>query len=322
MNKNILTNGKMNELTINLVGTEELRKPAFAFFNRDVVESHVELIFTKMKESGFRESALVQVVPAERAIDWNIRRLIDSEGNPILEEDFSQYYLVIDGQHRTKAVKKYNEWLKSRGEGEGPINVPAILAALRDGEPITKYLNEINTTLKEWNTEDYLNGAANINPDILLLQRFKQLIKKPSNQANGISLSTLNLIFCGNSGGLTKLDLVLLCYGHQKKGKKERPIIPSYDIETGDKFLELCKKATLRSNEIAKRYLITEFNNLKNEKDKAFALKVFDMLTQEDVTLMQNEYSHLDEKKVSEVMRDVKKRYQDSLEKVEENEAA
>lgn len=314
------TSKNLKGVQIALVGTDGTRQPAFAFFNRDVVESHVDLIFAKMMENGFRESAPIQVIPAERAKEWDIHRLVDFNGCSILQENFDKYYLIVDGQHRTMAVIKYNEWLMSKKKD--PIDVPAIFAALRPGEPITKYINEINFTLREWTKEDFLNGAANVNPEKELLQRYKQLIKKPSNQANGISLSTLNLIYCGGSGGLTKNDLVLLCYGHEKKGKNEKDIIPAHDIETGDKFLELCKKATFRPNDIAKRYLITEFNNLKTEKDKTFALDVFGSITQEDAHLMLNKHSHLDEKKVSEVIRDVKERYKASFGNDEESEVA
>lgn len=290
------------ELTINLLATGEKRMPAFAFFNRDVNLKHADSIFEKMKINGYRESLPIQVICAEKS---GLYKLIDLEGAEIPEDDFKNYFLVIDGQHRTRAVSKYNEWLKENEQA--PIEVPAILASIKEGESIVSYINEINVTLKEWTKEDFLVGAANVNLNIPLLQRYKELIKKPSNP-DGIPLSTLNKVYC-NSSGLAKQDFVLLCYGETKKGKANKEIIPAHDIKTGDKFLELCKKAGFKDVEIAKRYLATEFNALITEHDKNFAINIFAQITEDDAAAMLSKSSHLDEEKVFAQIRLIKERF-------------
>jgi len=300
-----------SDVVINVSGSNETRKPAFAFFNRDVNLKHADLISEKMKIHGYRESAPIQVICAEES---GLNQLFDIEGNQIQEKDFKDYFLVIDGQHRTWAVFLYNEWLKDNKQVQ--IDVPAILAAIKVGESIVSYINEINSTLSEWKKEEFLVGAANVNTHIPLLQRYKDLIKKPSNPS-GIPLSTLNKIYC-NSSGLTKQDFVLLCYGEKTKGKANKEIIPPHDIITGNKFLELCKKASFKDPEIAKRYLITEFNNLIIEKDKPFAINVFDQITEDDAAAMLNKSFHLDEQKVTEQIKLIKERFLTSKKSIPE----
>jgi len=299
-----------SEVVIKIDATGETRKPAFAFFNRDVNLKHVDLIYEKMKVKGYRECAPIQVVKAEEAEKFGIIKLYDLNKNPIPESEFNQYALVGDGQHRAYATSKYNDWLKS--EGEEPIPVPANYIQLKNGESLVEYLNEINITLKEWTKEDFLNGAANVNQDEPLLQRYQELIKRQSNRT-GMSLSTLNLIYCNSSGALVKDDLVLLCYGIKTKGKANKTIIPSNNLEIGDQFIQICKKVGFRDSEIAKRYLITEFNNLRNAKDNNFALNVFKLITQDDARAMLNNYEHLDEENVISQIKIVEERYLDSL---------
>jgi len=289
------------EVAIKIVATNETRNPASADFNRDVNHSNAIKIFEKMKIHGYRDSLPIQVICAEKS---GLNNLVDFEGTQILESDFKNYFLVIDGQHRTKAVSMYNKWLKEKNEPE--IEVPAIFADIEVGESIVSYINEINSTLSEWKKEDFLVGAANVNTHIPLLQRYKELIKKPTN-LSGIPLSTLNKIYC-NSSGLTKQDFVLLCYGEKTKGKANKAIIPAHDIATGNKFLELCKKASFKDSEIAKRYLASAFNDLITAFDKSFAIRVFEQITEDDAAAMLNKSSHLDEEKVTAQIKVVKER--------------
>ncbi len=92
---------------------------------------------------------------------------------------------------------------------------------------------------------DYVRGAANINPDSEFLQRYNELIKSEKNP-DGYPISTLNLIFCGNNNAISKSDFSLLCSGKDEKGKKvKKPIIPAYNMEIGNKFIQICKDKRL-----------------------------------------------------------------------------
>jgi len=273
----------------------EIRKPAFASFNRDVNFKNVSIIEAKMREKGYRIGEPIQVLKAEYALERGICTLMDINDNTIPTSECPEYFLVVDGHHRTYAVSQYNEWLN--GQGKDPINIPAVEVVLINGETVTEYCNEINCTKKEWSKEDYLNGAASVYPCEVLLQKYNNLITSESNP-KGFCLSTLNLIYC-NGKGLTKKDLVLLCSGETQKGSHAKQnIIPAYNIEIGDKFIQLCKEKGFKDEEITKRYIIKEFNDHRNSKGVDFAFKVIENITTDDISMMTNNRGKLLEQNV------------------------
>ena len=213
----------------------------------------------------------------------------------------------MDGQHRTVAESLYNEWASDNKQNE--IVVPDIIVELQD-ETIAEYINDINITKKEWGTPDYVRGAANINPENEFLKRYNELIKSESNP-NGYSISTLNLIFCGSNNAISKSDFSLLCSGKKEKGKKtKKPIIPAHNMEVGNKFIKICKDKGFKDADIAKRYLITEFNNIKittSSVDEAY--KIFQSITANDKTAMFNSNSNLDENLVISQFKEIKERH-------------
>ena len=214
----------------------------------------------------------------------------------------------MDGQHRTIAASLYNEWAAENGEEA--INVPAIEVELQGNETIAEYINEINITKKEWTTPDYVRGAANINPDNEFLQRYNELIKSEKNP-DGYPISTLNLIFCGNNNAISKSDFSLLCSGKDEKGKKvKKPIIPAYNMEIGNKFIQICKEKGFDDKDIAKRYLSNQFNNIKTiTGDVKEAVKIFQSITQNDKAAMFNTHGNLDENLVMEQFEKIRERY-------------
>lgn len=249
-------------LEVKVVANNEVRNVAFAKgINRAINLGNVEKILAMMKVKGYRKAEMVQVVKAEDVITTGDIRLVDINGQDINPEDAAKYFLVLDGQHRTIAASLYNEWAAENGEEA--INVPAIEVELQGNETIAEYINEINITKKEWTTPDYVRGAANINPDNEFLQRYNELIKSEKNP-DGYPISTLNLIFCGNNNAISKSDFSLLCSGKDEKGKKvKKPIIPAYNMEIGNKFIQICKDKGFDDKDIAKRYLSNQFNNIK-----------------------------------------------------------
>lgn len=307
------------DVKVEIGRTGEKRTPAFSKLNRAVNLKHVNLILDAIKAKGFRPSAPVQIIPAQDAVKYGITELYDINEKLITPDSYESYFFVLEGQHRCFAVSLYNEYLISKGKS--PIDIPAIEIKLNDDEALAEYLSEINMTQKEWTKEDFLRGAANLNSDDQLLQRYQELIRNDSNP-NGFSLSTLNLIYCNSNNALSKTDFILLCTGVKTKGKSNKDIIPGYDLNTGNKFIQLCEKASFRKSEIAKRYLITEFNNLRNAGGGIeLAINVFDLITKDDTIQMLNIHEHLDEEKVISQIKVVKERYLNSLNKVEEGEA-
>lgn len=300
-------NEKKEISEVNIIVNDEKRKAAFASFNREVNFKNVAIIQEKIQEKGYRIGEPIQVIKAENAIERGISSLQNINGETIPHEEIENYYLVVDGHHRTFAVSQYNDWANENNMES--INLPAIEVILIKGETVTEYCNEINCTKKEWSKEDYVNGAASVRPDDELLQRYNELIKSESNP-KGFYLSTLNHIFC-NGNGLTKKDLILLCSGATHKGitaKKE--IIPSHNLELGNKFIEICKSKGVKQVEISKRYLIVEFNKIRNSKNTETALKVLESITPDDISTMSNDNEKLNEQQVIDHFKVMLKRIQ------------
>jgi len=272
----------------------EERKAAFAKFNRVVNLDNAKAILEVMKDKGYKGAEIIQVIKAEDALAKGDVDLVDINGNPISEEDAVNYFLIMDGQHRTVAVALYNEWAEV--EEKEALKIPAVIVELKEDESIAEYINEINITKKEWATPDYVRGALNINPDIEFLKRYNEHIKSDANP-KGISLSTLNHIYCGASGAINKKDFSLLCSGITQKGSKVvKPVIPPHNLENGDRFIAICLDKGFNKGDIGKRYLITEFNTIKTEAGSVqAAFEVFESITPNDKAAMFNEKENLDE---------------------------
>lgn len=288
---------------ISVVANNEVRNAAFAKgINRDVNLANAKTILADMKVRGYRQAEIIQIIKGEKAIAAGDVALVDINGNPITTESASNYYLVLDGQHRVFATSLDNE-----EENATPIQVPAIEVALADGETIAEYISAINITKTEWRTLEYVRGAANVQ-QTALLKRYKELIKSDENP-QGFSLSTLNIIFCGNAKAMSKTDLSLLCQGKQTKGvKKAKAIVPSHNIERGNRFINLCIRLGFSMKDIAKRYLAEQFNGFRTEQNDDYAFKVFETVTPNDRKAMYNEKGNLTEDKVIEQFTTIKTR--------------
>jgi hypothetical protein len=287
------------------VGGETPRRAAFAFFNRDINFKNVETIFKIMQSKGYRKGEPIQVIKAEIAVEQGISEIRDINKNIIPKEQYQAFYLPLDGQHRTMAASLYNDWLLV--QAMTPIKIPAIEIDLINDETIAEYISEKNCTVNNWGIEDFVKGAACVHSDQPLLKRYNELIKSASNP-DGFSISTLGLIYC-NGKNLTPKDLDMLCSGKLTKGKGQEDIIPAYNIEVGDRFISLCRRKKLNDREIRKRYLIKEFNNIRNsEGGISFAFKVFNSLTQNDIESMMNKNKKLMEDLVTKQFRIFKER--------------
>lgn len=285
------------------VANNEVRNAAFAKgINRDVNLANAKKICADIKAHGYRQAELIQVLPAEIAIANGDITLVDINNNTITAESAKNYYLVLDGQHRIFATSSYN-----KEKDVTPIQVPAIIVNLNDGETVAEYISAINVTKAEWKPLDYVRGAANVQQTDLLL-RYKALIKCEDNP-NGFPLSTLNLIFCGNAKAMSKTDLSLLCQGKLTKGAKiEKEIIPAHNIERGNKFIDLCIRKGFSPKDVAKRYLAEQFQDFRNEANEERAFELFEAITENDRKAMYNEKENLMENLVKQQFKNIKAR--------------
>ena len=273
----------------------ETRKAAFAKgINREVNFANVKKLLAEMEVKGYRKAEMVQVLKAEEVIGRDDIVLVGIDEKEISPEAANQYFLIIDGQHRFYAASMLNYELEEKGEPT--IQVPGMLAELTGNETVAEYISAVNITKNPWKTNDYVRGAANVKQEELLT-RYKELIKSDNNP-NGIPLSTLNLIYCNNSKAISKTDLSQLCQGKDEKGRGKNPIIPAYNIERGNRFMELCKEKGFTDKDISKRYLAERFSCFYNKGGEQEAFRMFEGITPDDLKAMHNGKGKLMEENV------------------------
>lgn len=291
------------EITVN----DSTRKAAFAEgINRDVISINVHKILEQIKLKGYRKAETIQVIPAEAAIKDGDITLIDIYGVKIAKEKASEYYLVVDGQHRVYAVAMLNK------ETREEIRVPAIQIELCNDECLAEYIGSINVTKTEWKTEDYVQSAANVTGNHLL-KRFNELIKK-SDRPDGISLTTLNYYYCGSPKSITKRDFMKLCQCLNKKdgrAKKNSTIPDDFNIERGDKLIKTLSSVGFTKKDIAKRYLGQIFHSIKTKTGWGDddMLRLFVSITPNDCKAMHDKSDKLMESMVQEQFEIILKRF-------------
>lgn len=292
-----------------LVNNEETRNAAFLKFNRTINFDNVKKLEGFMEAKGYRMAESIQVLKAEDVIANGDIAILDINGEKIKEGDECKYYVVLDGQHRVYAASLFNEEIaKNNGD---TIQVPAIIVELKENETIAEYLNEINITKKQWTTADYIQGACNVKPDNKFLCCINSKLKREDNPL-GYPLSTLCLIYCGRKDAIKTSDFSLLCAGKDVKGKEGKNIIPTYNLENGDKFIKICKEKRFDEQTIAKRYLIEQFNGFVQEYGNVkIALEIFDSISDNDIEAMLNERGKVDGALVITQFIVIKKRYDD-----------
>ncbi len=289
----------------------ETRFPAISDYNRKPSESNFKPLVENIKAKGYRDEMPIHVIKAEVASEHGVGKLYDIHNEEIPKEDYEKYFLVLLGTLRVSAVAIVNQ--SREKEKKKLLEIPAVEVPLKEEEMVSEYMSEMNSTQVEVQKTHYLKIAKNVHPDHPLLNRYCELIATKDNK-DGISLSTLNQIFC-NARSITKKDLVLLAMGKTKKGKSAKDdIIPSYDLELGDKFLDICENHIgFTKSDIKKRYLIKEFNKMRNSGGKEkMAIEIFHAIENEDIKAMRNKNGNLDEQLVIDHFDKMKHRYEES----------
>ena len=84
------------------------------------------------------------------------------------------------------------------------------------------------------------------------------------------------------------------------RGKVKKSIIPAYNIERGNRFIELCKDKGFSDKDISKRYLSERFSDVYNEGGEDKAFNIINRITPNDCQAMHNDKGNLIEDKVIE----------------------
>lgn len=312
---NIMQESITTEVEVNLNG--ECRMAAFARgVNRGVNNRQVTALAERMLAKGYRRGEVVQVMRAEDALARESElQLVDQWGEPIKAEEAALYLFVVDGQHRIMAAAEANTLLAA--EGKECIKVPAVEVELTEGETVAQYIRDINSSKEAWSTADYALSAhtAQQNP---LLERYAALMKSPSNP-EGLTLTVLNRLYCDGKT-VSGADIRLLAEGRTVKGKHQKSVLPSYNVERGNARLTALEAAGLTRRDMNRKFVLDVMSDLTTEYSQEVAVKAFEAATEAEVNTMRNKRGVLDEASFVHYMRERAKEVAEAENKMKENE--
>lgn len=248
-------------------GTKEnvQMKIGFVDNNRSIDTKKVAVFIALIANMKYEKAYPIIVIKAKLLISLGYT-IKDVTGRAISEEEAEEYFVILDGQHRTKAFAQ----LIAAGQD---LVIPNV--HVRELENIGEYLTEINQ-VGNWTKNDKVTVAALINKQDELLQAIATRLKE------GFNYSTIAQIFTGK-----KLTDTIL--NHALKGKNYTlPKEAKIDINKGNKFITLCQAAGMATSLITKRYFIEGFTShcaSVGEENAFKALENLPKLTNKDARL-------------------------------------
>ena len=238
------------------VRTEQQKKIAFVKNNRPVNSKKVDGFIALIAANKYDKAFPIIVMEASKLIEAGYT-VTDINGKELTKEEAKDYFVILDGQHRSTAFAK----LIATGEYQNLIpNVH-----VRDIENVGEYLVDINNVGSSWDKRDKLVVASLTTKDELF-QNVAELLNE------GFNPSTAMLIYTGKSLPDKQVNKAL---------KGEKIIFPKgveINIERGNKFINLCKAAKMDVSFITKRYFIRGFNKCADRIGEEKAFLVLDKL--------------------------------------------
>ncbi len=242
---------------------EEKRKFGLIKENRPIKKTDVNGFLQIIQNGKYDESQSIVTAEASELIgDYNIT---DLEGNPITEEDATDYLIVLDGQHRVTAFSKLNAIRKS----ENQLLIPNV--HIKTGlKNVREYLADINMIGHNWSTADKICVSA-IASENKLLDKINELIKEGYNASTAI----------------------LICTGKKVTAKQLKTFITTGDtscfpdeeeaLERAEKFLTTAMSIPdMVVKMLSKRYFIKGFNSFAKSRNDEDAFTALANLTIDD----------------------------------------
>jgi len=244
------------------VRTEQQKKIAFVKNNRPVNSKKVDGFIALIAANKYDKAFPIIVMEASKLIEAGYT-VTDINGKELTKEEAKDYFVILDGQHRSTAFAK----LIATGEYQNLIpNVH-----VRDIENVGEYLVDINNVGNSWDKRDKLVVASLTTKDELF-QNVAELLNE------GFNPSTAMLIYTGKSLPDKQVNKAL---------KGEKIIFPKgveINIERGNKFINLCKAANMSVSFITKRYFIKDFNSYAKSTSEEQAFEALNKLKELNYT--------------------------------------
>ena len=212
-------------------------KIAFVKHNRPINKKKVDGFIAKIAQDEYEDAYPIIAVQATALIDTDYE-ITDVEGNAISQDNAQEYIVILDGQHRGLAFLHCNTTTKRV--------VPN--THIKEIENIGKYLVDINDVGTSWSQKDRFAVAALVSNNDLATEIANRIDE-------GFNPTTAALIYTGKK--ISEAQVKKLLRGEEwtlPEGAKP-------DIERGNKFIQLCREASIDTCFITKRYFIGGFNS-------------------------------------------------------------
>ena len=242
--------------------TEQQKKIAFVKNNRPVNSKKVDGFIALIANNKYEKAYPIIVVEASKLIEAGYT-VTDIKGNKLTAEEAADYFVILDGQHRSTAFAKLF------ATGKYTEAIPNVY--VRDVENTGEYLVDINNVGSSWDKKDRL-VVASLTTKEELFQNVATLLNE------GFNPSTAILIYTGKNLSDRQVNKAL--QGEEITLPKDAEI----DIARGDKFINLCKAASISVTFLTKRYFIKGFNSYAKVHGEEQAFKALDKLKQLELT--------------------------------------
>lgn len=184
----------------------------------------------------------------------------DVNGKEISRGESHNYYVVLDGQHRTIALMQ----LASTGK-ERYATIPNVHLKEINAENVGEYLVDINNVGTSWTAKDKMIVAALTKKDELF-ENIAERLKE------GFNPSTAALIYTKKKIGAALLNKIL------KSEEYNLPQGAVVDIERGNKFINICKSAGMGIKKLTNRFYIGGFNQFATARSDEDAFEALNNL--------------------------------------------
>ena len=221
--------------------TEQQKKIAFVKNNRPVSSKKVDGFIALIAANKYDKAFPIIVMEASKLIEAGYT-VTDINGKELTKEEAKDYFVILDGQHRSTAFAK----LIATGKYQNLIpNVH-----VRDIENVGEYLVDINNVGSSWDKKDRL-VVASLTSNDELFQNVAKLLNEGFNPTTA-----------------------MLIYTETYTLPKDAEI----NIERGNMFINLCKATKMDVSFITKRYFINGFNSYAVSTSEEQAFKALDNL--------------------------------------------
>lgn len=242
------------------------KKAAYIKYNRQIEEPSVKY-WMEVISSGHYEADCPMFVADAEIVRRNqpAVEIVDAEGNAIPDEEIGNYYVMLDGQHRSRAYMILI--LLNRYDG----SIPGVIVK-NDIQDYAQYLRSLNGE-RSWTNKQKGQIIALTAPE-----KYKELCVAINNLVQeGFSPSTASQIYTFDNH-ITSSQINDLLAGKE-------PVPTMYpNIERGNRFIEACKKAGIDVKYMKKRYFVEGFvkaTKAKNEEQAWRALDNLQMTTEQ-----------------------------------------